>query len=106
MQQAGNTNAHAQCTDISIPKRDGHTYIHTYIPTKNEMQSRISYLALMRSAISRVNNESTKVPNAWLYVPQKLINQAQSAKPSACHKRSLGKKKTLQKKWNKVFFMD
>ena len=30
MQHAGNTNARAQCTEISIPKRDGHTYIHTY----------------------------------------------------------------------------
>ena len=29
MQHAGNTDAHAQCTEISIPKRDGHTYIHT-----------------------------------------------------------------------------
>ena len=24
------SNACAQCTEISIPKRDGHTYIHTY----------------------------------------------------------------------------
>ena len=24
---AGNSNARAQCTEISIPKRDGHTYI-------------------------------------------------------------------------------
>ena len=27
---AGNTNARAQCTETSIPKRDGHTYIQTY----------------------------------------------------------------------------
>ena len=25
----GNSNARAQCTEIGIPKRDGHTYIHT-----------------------------------------------------------------------------
>ena len=31
MQHAGNTNARAQCIEISIPKRDGHTYIHAYI---------------------------------------------------------------------------
>ena len=48
---AGNSNARAQCTEISIPKRDGHTYIHTYIPTQNEMRSRISCFALRRSAI-------------------------------------------------------
>ena len=35
MQHAGNTNARAQCIEISIPKRDG----HTYIPTQNEMES-------------------------------------------------------------------
>ena len=29
LQHVGNSNAHAQCTEISIPKRDGHTYIHT-----------------------------------------------------------------------------
>ena len=31
MQHGGNTkiNARAQCIEISIPKRDGHTYIHT-----------------------------------------------------------------------------
>ena len=26
---AVNTNARAQCTELNIPKRDGHTYIHT-----------------------------------------------------------------------------
>ena len=36
---------------ISVPKRDGHTYIHTYIQTQNEMRSKISCLALRRSAI-------------------------------------------------------
>ena len=44
---AGNTNARAQCTEISIPKRDG----HTNIPTQSEIRSRISCLALRRSAI-------------------------------------------------------
>ena len=29
MQHAGNSNAHARCIEISIPKRDRHTYIHT-----------------------------------------------------------------------------
>ena len=28
MKDAGNTNARAHCTEISIPKRDGHTYRH------------------------------------------------------------------------------
>ena len=27
--RAGSTNAHAQCTEINIPKRDGRTYLHT-----------------------------------------------------------------------------
>ena len=29
MQHAGNNNARAWCIEISIPKCDGHTYIHT-----------------------------------------------------------------------------
>ena len=41
-------NARAQCIEISIHKRDGHTYIHT--DAKRDA-SRISCLALRRSAI-------------------------------------------------------
>ena len=41
---AGNANAHAPRTEISITKHD----IHTYIQTKNEMRSKISCLALRR----------------------------------------------------------
>ena len=48
------TCKHAQYAESNIPKRDGHTYIHTYIPTQNEMRSRISCLALRRSAIIHV----------------------------------------------------
>ena len=47
VQHAGNTDARAQCIKISIPKRDG----HTYIPTQNKMRSRISCLVLRCSAI-------------------------------------------------------
>ena len=43
----GNTNARAQCTEISIPKHDR----HTYIPMHKDIQSRISCLTLRHSAI-------------------------------------------------------
>ena len=51
VQHAENTNARAQCIEINIPKRDG----HTYIPTQNEMRSRISCLALRRSATKTIH---------------------------------------------------
>ena len=47
MQHAVNSNACEVYTKINIPKRDG----HTYIPMQNEMRSRISCLALKRSAV-------------------------------------------------------
>ena len=33
---AGNSNARAQCTEISIPKRDGHTYIYIHTDAKRD----------------------------------------------------------------------
>ena len=65
MQHAGgNTklNARAQCIEISIPKRDGHTYIHTDAK-RDAKQDLFSCLALRRSAIIywREASESTKL---------------------------------------------
>ena len=59
---APSMHARAQCTEISIPKRDG----HTYIPTQNKMRSRISCLALRRSAINNACHAfNSREENLW-----------------------------------------
>ena len=56
----GNTNACAQCTEISIPKYDGHTYIHTYRRKTRCEAGQMSCLALRRLAIILLNEVGSR----------------------------------------------
>ena len=73
MQHVRNTNAHALCIKICIPKRDG----HTYIPTQNEMRSRISCLTLRRSAIIFMTVVHTKFMHTRIMIVRHRQQAAQ-----------------------------
>ena len=54
IQHAGNTNASAQCTKISIPKHDRH--IHTYIHTDAKRDAKQDYLPRAKALGNYVGN--------------------------------------------------